>query len=74
VLDYVQNKIIIKSEKRVAILNLRAKLLDAEEQRLAGAKTYTASEVRDYIRGLHNATYNVDVLTIARADIADENL
>jgi PHD/YefM family antitoxin component YafN of YafNO toxin-antitoxin module len=42
-------------EKREAMLNLRAKLLDAEEQRLAGAKTYTASEVRDYIRGLHDA-------------------
>jgi len=43
-------------EKREAMLNLRAKLMDAEQQRLSGAKPYTTSEVRDYIRGLHDAT------------------
>jgi len=42
-------------EKREAMLDLRAKLLDAEQQRLSGAKTYSINEVRDYIRGLHDA-------------------
>jgi PHD/YefM family antitoxin component YafN of YafNO toxin-antitoxin module len=42
-------------EKREAMLDLRAKLLDAEQQRLSGATPYTTSEVRDYIRGLHDA-------------------
>ena len=42
-------------ERREAMLNLRAKLLEAEQQRLSGAPTYTTSEVREYIRGLHNA-------------------
>ena len=42
-------------EKREAILDLREKLMVAEHQRLSGAKTYTTDEVRDYIRGLHNA-------------------
>jgi len=42
-------------EKREAILSLRTKLLEAEQQRLSGAKPYTANEVREYIRGLHDA-------------------
>ena len=41
-------------EKREAILDLRVKLLEAEHQRLLGVKTYSTSEVRDYIRELHN--------------------
>ncbi len=36
------------------MLNLKAKLLDAEQQRLSGAPTYNTDEVREYIRGLHN--------------------
>jgi PHD/YefM family antitoxin component YafN of YafNO toxin-antitoxin module len=42
-------------EKREAVLDLRSKLLEAEQQRLSGAKPYTTGEVRDYIHGLHNA-------------------
>ena len=42
-------------EKRETMLELRAKLMDAEQQRLSGAKPYTMSEVRDYIRGLSGA-------------------
>ena len=42
-------------EKREAMLNLRVKLMEAEQQRLSGAKPYTTGEVRDYIRGLHDA-------------------
>jgi len=42
-------------EKREAILDLRAKLMEAEQQRLSGVKPYTTNEVRDYIRGIHNA-------------------
>ena len=42
-------------EKREAILELRAKLMEAEQQRLSGVKPYSTSEVRDYIRGIHNA-------------------
>ena len=41
-------------EKREAILELRAKLMEAEQQRLSGVVPYTTSEVRDYIRGLSN--------------------
>lgn len=41
-------------ERREAMLNLKAKLLDAEQQRLSGAPTYNTDEVREYIRGLHN--------------------
>ena len=47
---------IIAFQKREAMLDLRAKLMEAEHQRMSGAKTYTASEVRDYIRGLHDAS------------------
>jgi PHD/YefM family antitoxin component YafN of YafNO toxin-antitoxin module len=43
-------------EKREAILDLRAKLLEAEQQRLLGVKPYTANEVRDYIKGIHDAS------------------
>ena len=42
-------------EKREAILDLRAKLMEAEQQRLSGVKPCSTSEVRDYIRGIHNA-------------------
>ena len=42
-------------EKRESMLNLRAKLMEAEQQRLSGVKQYTAGEVRDYIKGLHDA-------------------
>lgn len=41
-------------ENREAMLDLRAKLLEAERQRLNGAPTYTIDEVREYIRNLHN--------------------
>jgi PHD/YefM family antitoxin component YafN of YafNO toxin-antitoxin module len=41
-------------ERREAMLNLRAKLLEAEQQRLGGAPTYTTDDVREYIRDLHN--------------------
>jgi len=42
-------------EKREAMIDLRVKLMEAEQQRLSGAKPYTTTEVRDYIRGIHNA-------------------
>ena len=41
-------------EHREAMLNLRTKLLEAEQQRLSGAPTYTTDDVRKYIKGLHN--------------------
>ena len=41
--------------KREAMLDLRAKLMEAEQQRLSGVKPYTTNEVRSYIRGLHDA-------------------
>lgn len=41
-------------EKREAMLNLRLKLMEAEQQRLSGMKPYSTNEVRSYIRGLHN--------------------
>lgn len=41
-------------ERREAMLNLKAKLLEAEQQRLSGAPTHTTDEVREYIRGLNN--------------------
>ncbi|MEA1959901.1 MAG: type II toxin-antitoxin system Phd/YefM family antitoxin [Bacillota bacterium] len=41
-------------ERREATLNLRAKLLEAEQQRLSGSPTYTTDDVRKYIRGLEN--------------------
>jgi len=41
-------------ERREAMLNLRAKLLEAEQQRLSGAPTCTTDDIRKYIRGLHN--------------------
>jgi prevent-host-death family protein len=40
-------------ERREATLNLRAKLLEAEQQRLSGLPTYTTDDVRGYIRGLN---------------------
>jgi len=43
-------------EKREDMLDLRSKLMEAEQQRLNGAQTYTSGEVRDYIRGLRDAT------------------
>ena len=42
-------------ERREAVLNLRAKMMEAEQQRLSGAKPYTTNEVRDYIKELHDA-------------------
>ena len=42
-------------EKWEAMLELRFKLMEAEQQRLSGTKPYTTNEVRDYIRGLHHA-------------------
>jgi prevent-host-death family protein len=39
-------------ERREATLNLRAKLLEAEQQRLSGVPTYSTDDVRGYIRGL----------------------
>ena len=42
-------------EKREAMQDLRAKLMEAEQQRLSGAKPYSTAEVRDYIRGLRDA-------------------
>ncbi len=41
-------------ERREAMLNLKAKLLEAEQQRLSGTPTYSTENVREYIRGLHN--------------------
>jgi len=38
------------------IIDLRAKLLEAEAQHLSGVKTYTMTEVRDYIQDIHNET------------------
>jgi len=34
---------------------LSSKLMEAEQQRLSGAKPYTTNQVRDYIRELHHA-------------------
>ena len=42
-------------EKREAALELRSKLIEAEQQCLSGAKPCTTSEVRNYIRELKNA-------------------
>lgn len=41
-------------ERREAMLNLRTKLLEGEQQRLSGAPTYNTDDVRKYIKGLHN--------------------
>jgi len=41
-------------ERREAMLNLRAKLLEAEQQRLSGVATLSGDDVRKDIRGLHN--------------------
>ena len=35
--------------KREAILDLRFKLMEAEQQRLSGTRTYTTAEVRDFL-------------------------
>lgn len=37
-------------EKREQILHLRAKVLQGEEERINGEKTYSASEVRNLLR------------------------
>lgn len=42
-------------EKREAMLSLRAKLMEAEQQRMSGDKPYTTDELRNYIRWLHDA-------------------
>lgn len=44
---------IVAFERREAMLNLRTKLLEAEQQRLSGAPTYTTDDVREYIRVLN---------------------
>lgn len=41
-------------EKREQILNLRAKVLQAEEERLNGAKTLSVSEARKALRERNN--------------------
>jgi len=38
--------------RRAEILDLRAKLLEAEAERLSGAKTYTLEELDEYFKGL----------------------
>jgi len=43
-------------ERREKMLDLRMKLLEAEQLRLSGAKTYTTDEVRKNIRSLANET------------------
>ena len=43
-------------EKREAMLDLRTKLMEAEQQRLSGVQPYTTGEVREYIRWLHDAS------------------
>jgi prevent-host-death family protein len=43
-------------EEREAMLDLRAKLMEAEQQRLSGMKPYSMDEVRSYIHGLRDAT------------------
>jgi PHD/YefM family antitoxin component YafN of YafNO toxin-antitoxin module len=45
---------IVAFERREAMLNLRTKLLEAEQQRLSGVPSYTTDDVREYIIGLHN--------------------
>ncbi|MEN6389903.1 MAG: type II toxin-antitoxin system Phd/YefM family antitoxin [Syntrophomonas sp.] len=40
-------------EQREAMLNLKAKLLEAEQQRLSGAPTHTTDDVREHFRGLY---------------------
>ena len=42
-------------EKREAMLDLRAKLMEAEQQRLSDTKLYTTGELREYIKRLHDA-------------------
>ena len=39
-------------EKREAMLDLRAKLMEADSQRLSGVAPHTTGEVREYIRRL----------------------
>ena len=41
-------------EKREAMLDLRSKIMEAEQQRLSGARPYSTSEVREYIQEKHN--------------------
>ncbi|MGB4438833.1 MAG: type II toxin-antitoxin system Phd/YefM family antitoxin [Sedimentibacter sp.] len=41
-------------EKREEMLDLREKLLEAEMQRVSGAKTYSIDEVSNRLRGLIN--------------------
>lgn len=41
-------------ERREAMLTLRMKLLEAEQQRLSDAPSYSTDDVRKHIRDLHN--------------------
>ncbi|MCL1917675.1 MAG: type II toxin-antitoxin system Phd/YefM family antitoxin [Peptococcaceae bacterium] len=41
-------------EKREAMMDLRFKLMEAEQQYHSGAKTHTTDEVRNYVQELHN--------------------
>ncbi|WP_054693191.1 type II toxin-antitoxin system Phd/YefM family antitoxin [Syntrophomonas palmitatica] len=41
-------------ERKEAMLNLRAKLLDAEQQRLSGAPTCTTDDLRKFVKDLHH--------------------
>jgi len=43
--------------RREEMLDLREKLLSAEANRLSGAKTYTASQVKEKIKGIINENY-----------------
>jgi prevent-host-death family protein len=43
-------------QAREEMLDLREKLLEAEAQRLSGAKTYTIEEVSARLRGIINGT------------------
>lgn len=42
-------------ERREAMLDLRAKLLEAEQQRLSGVQPVTTNDVREHVRGLRDA-------------------
>ena len=43
--------------RREEMLDLREKLLSAEANRLSGSKTYTASQVKEKIKGIINENY-----------------
>ncbi len=55
-----EGELVIRSikafERCEAMLNLKAKLLEAEQQRLSGAPTHTTDDAREYVRGLNRFT------------------